>query len=75
MLEQYSDVLTPEELCEILMIGKNMGYHLLQTRQIEAFRIGRMWKIPKSAVIQYICTGGVLPAPPQRHLSLWGSLV
>ncbi len=56
MLNDYNDLLTPEELCEVLMIGKNTCYTLLQTGQIGAFRIGRFWKIAKSAVSQFIHT-------------------
>lgn len=50
----YSDLVTVEELCEILSIGKNTAYHLLKTQQIHAFRIGRMWKIPRESVSDYI---------------------
>jgi excisionase family DNA binding protein len=53
-LEQYSDILTIEELCEVLGIGTNAAYQLLNEHTIPAFRIGRRWKIPKEAVIQYI---------------------
>lgn len=54
MLDEYRDVLTVNELCEILMIGKNSAYTLLGTHKIAAFRIGRCWKIPKVAVITYL---------------------
>lgn len=35
------DILTIEDLCLTLNIGKNTAYMLLQTQQIQAFRIGR----------------------------------
>ncbi len=54
MLEQYNELLTMEELCGILMIGKNHAYRLLKEKKIRAFRIGRNWKIPKSAVENFI---------------------
>ena len=54
MLEAYSDLITIEELCEILMIGKNAAYCLLNRKEIQAFRIGSRWKIPKDAVISFI---------------------
>lgn len=54
LLAQYSDVLTVEELCEILNIGANAAYNLLNKKEIPAFRIGRKWKIPKESVIAYI---------------------
>lgn len=54
MFEQYSDIVTVEELCEMLSIGKNAAYQLLASGQIRAFRYNRVWKIPKQAVIDYI---------------------
>lgn len=53
-LEQYPDILTVEELCEVLNVGANAAYELLNKSVIPAFRIGRRWKIPKEAVAQYI---------------------
>lgn len=50
MLEEYGDLLTVDELCELLMIGKNMAYQILNSGQVKAFRIGRCWKIPKKSV-------------------------
>ena len=47
-------MLTVEDLCEILMIGKNSAYTLLGKGAIPAFRIGRCWKIPKEAVKAYL---------------------
>lgn len=54
LLEQCSDVLTVGELCEVLNIGYNVAYDLLNQNIIPAFRIGRRWKIPKEAVQFYI---------------------
>ncbi len=54
MLEQYSDVLTVDEACEALRIGHNTIYALLSSGQLKAYRCGRVWKIPKQAVLEYI---------------------
>lgn len=48
------DILTLEDLCLALNIGKNTAYSLLQTNQISAFRIGRTWKIPRQSLENYI---------------------
>lgn len=54
-METYTEeLITIEELCEIMSIGKNTAYRLLQNKEIKAFRIGRIWKISKAAVINYI---------------------
>lgn len=50
MLNEYGDLLTIDELCEILMIGRNTAYHILNSGRVVAFRIGRRWKIPKKSV-------------------------
>ena len=52
--EVYESLITPEELSEILAIGKNTAYRLLNEGKISAFRIGRIWKIPRKAVWDYI---------------------
>lgn len=54
MLEQYEELLTIAELREVLNIGRNAAYDLLNRGEIPAFRIGRNWKIPKDAVALYI---------------------
>lgn len=54
MLNQYDDVITIKELCDILMIGRNRAYELLKTKEIHGFRIGRIWKIPKASVEEYL---------------------
>ena len=54
-MENYKQTLiTVEELCEELMIGKNAAYQLLKSGKIKCFRIGRIWKIPRESVDEYI---------------------
>lgn len=47
-------LITVEELCDELMIGRNAAYSLLASKQIKGFRIGRIWKIPRESISQYI---------------------
>lgn len=54
MLETCDDFLTVDELCELLKIGHNAAYTLLGSGKLKAFRNGRVWRIPKQAVIDYI---------------------
>lgn len=55
MLEQYDDLLTTDEACEALKIGKNALYALLASGSLKAFRNGRVWRIPRRAVEEFIC--------------------
>ncbi len=54
MLERVPDILTFKECKNLLKVGKNTLLELLHNGDIEAFRIGNRWKIPKAAVIEYI---------------------
>ena len=54
MYNNPSDLVTIDELCEILSIGRNAAYTLLKDKKIKAFRIGRVWKISRMAVNEYI---------------------
>lgn len=52
-LEQYT-VLTPQEVMEILNIGQNSMYHMLNSGQLPAFRVGRSWRITLEALEDYM---------------------
>lgn len=54
MPEAYDDLMTANEACEALKIGKNALYALLSTKVLKAYRNGRVWRIPKRAVVEYI---------------------
>ena len=54
MLNEFDDLLTVDEVCEILKIGHNTIYGLLKNGKLKGFRRGRIWKIPKLAVEKYI---------------------
>ena len=57
-LRKYDDVLTFADLMDYLAIGKNTAYTLVREGKIKSFRIGRNYKIPKQAVIDYIHSAG-----------------
>lgn len=54
MLNGYPDILTVADITEILSIGKNRAYELLEHGSIKGFRIGRVWKVPKESLWEYI---------------------
>jgi excisionase family DNA binding protein len=47
-------VMEIDGLCEMLGIGKNTAYQLLNDQEIDAFKVGTVWKIPKKSVEEYI---------------------
>ncbi len=54
MLNEFPDILTTEEVCEVLRVGYNALYDLLQSGKLKAYRNGSLWRIPKQSVIEYI---------------------
>lgn len=54
MFDNYNDILTFDELCTILGVSCNSALTLLKAQKIKAFKIGRIWKIPKKSVEEYI---------------------
>ena len=54
-MENTSETLmTVEDVCEELMIGRNAVYRLLDSKKLKGFRIGRIWKIPRTSIGEYI---------------------
>lgn len=54
MFEQYNDIVTLDEMAEMLGVGRNHAYLLLKNNQVKSFKNGRSWKVPKLAVVEYI---------------------
>lgn len=54
MFEEYNDILTIEELMEVLDIGKNTAYKLINSGQIPSLKINRTHKIPKKGVENFV---------------------
>ena len=54
MYEKIPEIMTCKECQNILKIGKNTLLKLIHSGEIDAFRIGNRWKIPKEAVVEYI---------------------
>ena len=55
-IEKYGDVLTVEELIELLAIERNSLYRMLKNKKIKSIRIGKNIRIPKQCVIEYLQT-------------------
>lgn len=55
-----SDMITtlysPEEVADILQLGLSSTYSLLRSGKLKAFRVGKIWKISKLALQDYILT-------------------
>ncbi len=53
--DNYPDILSIKEVCELLKIGKNQVYQLLNTGELKGFKVGsKSWKIPRESIDDYI---------------------
>ena len=50
-------VLHVKELAEVLSISQNTVYALVRSGQIRSIRTGRIYRIPKDALIEYLNKG------------------
>lgn len=53
-IRDYGDVLNVNDVKEILGVGYNTAYKLLQNGEIKNFKIGRERKIPKHCLEEYL---------------------
>lgn len=58
MFDTYPDVVNAKELQEMLRIGRNQTYKLLENGNIQSFKIGKKYLISKMKIIDYICYNG-----------------
>ena len=61
LFERYPDVLTVHQAREALGVGRTGVYKLIDQGLHKCFKIGNAYKIPKSALIEYVtnsCKGG-----------------
>lgn len=67
MYSYDSEIINTETLCEWLMIGRTTASRLLNDGAIKAFKINRIWKIPRASVIDYIKEkAGMIPYMPPK---------
>lgn len=68
MLESYPDILTTEEVCEILRVKPLTVYEYIKSGRLPAIRIGKRYRIEKSKLIEFLeaaSTGGEQKAAPR----------
>lgn len=54
IFSEYPDVVNVDDLKAMLGIGKNVAYRLVNDNIIQSIRIGKIHKIPKCKVIEFL---------------------
>lgn len=52
--EPINEYLTPREVMDLLYIGKNTLYKLLNSGELKGFRIGRQWRVTRESLQKYV---------------------
>lgn len=53
-MHENTEILTREEVMDILKIGRSMFYKLIQEGQLKGYKDGNRYKVPVYAVEEYI---------------------
>ena len=53
-LTEYRDVLSPNDLMEILQTGRNTVYNYLSTGNIRSIKVGNKYRVPKIYLLQFM---------------------
>ena len=48
------ELLTVDEVMDMLYLGKNTVYELLRSGELKGIRFGRVWRIPKESIREMI---------------------
>ena len=56
---------TAEEVAQALNISRNTAYRLIRTNEIRSLRIGTHYRVPITAIDEYISRKTGLPIPQQ----------
>ena len=54
---EYPDIISVAQLCEILNISEATALKLVHSGKIKSNRVGRIHKIVKSSVLEYLLCG------------------
>lgn len=54
IFKDYPDIVSVEQLMQMLQIGQVLAYKLVKSGAIKSRKVGREYKIPKINVIDYL---------------------
>lgn len=57
-LEELPDLLTVQELAQVLRVNRNTAYEAVRAGRIQHVRLGRAIRIPKAAVERFLAADG-----------------
>lgn len=62
MLRNYPDVMSVQQMCDILHISTKTGYRMIQKQRIQVLKIGRSYRVPKLSILRHLTA--IQKSPP-----------
>ena len=56
MFREYPEVVTIEDVMEMLGIGRTLAYDIIRNGRLKTVKIGKRYIIPKQSVINFLAT-------------------
>lgn len=54
MLRNYPDVMSVQQMCDILHISTKTGYRMIRNQEIQVLKIGRSYRVPKLTILRHL---------------------
>ena len=51
---ELNDILSFEEFLEYMGIARTLGYKLLTSGEIRGIKVGKVWRIPRNSIEEYV---------------------
>jgi excisionase family DNA binding protein len=65
MFRDYPDIVSIQDICSMLNLGRNSVYRLLKDDEIRHVRVGKKYVIPKDSITAFV-TGAWYNAPKSQ---------
>lgn len=56
MLRNYPDVMSVQQMCDVLHISTKTGYQMIRRQEIQVLKIGRSYRVPKLSILRHLTT-------------------
>jgi excisionase family DNA binding protein len=54
MLRNCPDVISVQQMCDILHISTKTGYRMIRKQEIQVLKIGRSYRVPKLSILRHL---------------------
>lgn len=71
VFNEYPDVVTIEDICSMLCIGKSKAYELVHTGVLKSIPCGKNFKVPKIFIIDFVLNESISQSELKKGVIIW----